>query len=373
MTSERDMKKAYRTRAEGDFPEVFDLLGRGYRKLEDLRYGSNPHQPAALYRPALDGPLVLGAYQLLKSGKGGLSQLNVEDMHQALGILKYLGSPACCVMKHGNPSGVAMQGAAQSLAEVYRRARDADAQAAFGSAVVLNRPLDAATAQELMQSVVEVVAAPGYDADALDLLRDSRRFGRNRQLRVVQVPEPTSLPRFVGDATTARELKVFDDGSLVVAEPFLSRVRTGSDLVSAYAEHRKRGRVEIGRSPSPRELEDLLFAWYVSFRVRSNACVIVKNGQTLGVGTGQQDRVGAVELALAKVRQKYRGEETLEGAVMSSDGYFPFRDAVDIATAAGVRAFVQPGGSVNDHEAVQACNEAGATMVFALERCFSHH
>ena len=131
--SDRDLKQMYRTRTQGDFPEAFELLGTAYQKVEDLRYGTNPHQPAAFYRPAEGGGLVLGRYHLLKTGKSGLSQTNLEDMQHAVGILKFLKDPACAVMKHCNPSGVALHQDGQTLREVYERARDADAQAAFGS------------------------------------------------------------------------------------------------------------------------------------------------------------------------------------------------------------------------------------------------
>ncbi|MBI2431490.1 MAG: IMP cyclohydrolase, partial [Candidatus Hydrogenedentes bacterium] len=138
-------------------------------------------------------------------------------------------------------------------------------------------------------------------------------------------------------------------------------------------DHAKKGRIETQRKPDPRELEDLLFAWYVNIHVRSNGVVIARNCQTLAVGTGEQDRVGAVQQAIHKAKAKYKGAESLEGAVMASDGFFPFRDAVDAATAAGIRAIVQPGGSVNDYEAIEACNEAGAAMGVRMERCFSRH
>ncbi len=368
-----DLKRMYRTRAEGAFPDSFEFLGRAYAKAEDLRYGSNPHQPAAFYRPSDGKGLVLGAFQLLKSGKSGLSQTNIEDMHHAVGILKYLDRPACAVMKHCNPSGAAIAQDGMPLAQVYRRARDADAQAAFGGVAVFNAEVDGATAETIMETVVEGVAAPGYSQEALDALHDSARFKRNRELRIIQLPSFSALPKYTDDDCGVLEAKVFDDGSIVLAKPYLSRVKSAADLAPAYNEHKKHGRIDIARAPTERELQDLLFAWYVNIHVRSNGCVIVRNGQTLAVGTGQQDRVGAVEQAIAKVKAKYKGEESLEGAVLSSDGFFPFRDAADAAIAAGVTAFVQPGGSVNDYEIIQACNEAGAAMVFSLERCFSHH
>lgn len=371
--SDQDLKKMYHTRTEGDFPETFEVLGRPYEKVEDLRYGTNPHQPAAFYRPAGGQNLVLGAYKLLKTGKGGLSQTNLEDMHHAVGILKFMQRPACAVMKHCNPSGVAIEVQGQSLMRVYQKARDADAQAAFGSVVVFNREVDAETAAEIMGTIVEGVAAPGFSPEALDVLRDAERFKKNKDIRVILLPDLSVLPKYIGDTANAWEMKVFDDGSIVLAQPYLSRVKSVADLAAAYNDHAKKGRIDIARQATPRELDDLLFAWYVNIHVRSNGVVIAKNGQTLAVGTGEQDRVGAVQQAVAKAKAKYKGDETLEGSVMASDGFFPFRDAVDSATSAGVSAIVQPGGSVNDYEAIEACNEVSAAMVFALERCFSHH
>lgn len=370
--SERDLKQMYRTRTEGDFPEGFDLFGAAYVKVEDLRYGTNPHQPAAFYRPADSASLVLGRYHLLKTGKSGLSQTNLEDMQHAVGILKFITEPACAVMKHCNPSGVAMQREGQTLRQVYERARDADAQAAFGSVVVFNSEVDADTAESIMETIVEGVAAPFFTVEALEVLNNADHYKRNKELRIIQLPGFDVLPRYVGDPT-GWEMKVFDDGSIVLAQPYLSRVRTVADLVPAYNEHAKKGRMDIARQPDARELADMLFAWYVNIHVRSNGVVIVKNGQTLAVGTGEQDRVGAVQQAIFKAQNKYKGTETLDGAVMASDGFFPFRDAVDTATAAGVRAIVQPGGSMNDYDAIVACNEVGASMVFTMERCFSHH
>jgi phosphoribosylaminoimidazolecarboxamide formyltransferase/IMP cyclohydrolase len=371
--SDRDLKDMYRRRTEGDFPAAIELLGRAYEKIEDLRYGTNPHQPAAFYRPKDSSGLVLGAYKLLKTGKSGLSQTNIEDMHHAVGILKFMQRPACAVMKHCNPSGVAIKVGDTPLVETYQRARDADAQAAFGSVVVFNTKVDADTAAEIMQSVVEGVAAPGFSDEALAALNDSDRFKRNKEIRVMQLPDFTKLPKFVDDACGTLEIKVFDDGSVVLAKPYLSRIKSAADFVPAWNEHKSKGRIDIARKPTERELDDLLFAWYVNIHVRSNGCVIARNGQTLAVGTGEQDRVGAVEQAVIKAKAKYKGSESLDGAVMSSDGFFPFRDAVDAAAKNGIGAFAQPGGSVNDYEAIQACNDAGATMVFTQERCFSHH
>ena len=371
--AENDLKQMYRTRTEGDFPDHIEILGRAYDKLEDLRYGTNPHQPAAFYRPAEGQGLVLGAYEVLKTGKSGLSQTNIEDMHHAVGILKFMARPSCAVMKHCNPSGVAMQVGEMPLVDIYLRARDADAQAAFGSVVVFNREVDADTAEAVMETIVEGVAAPAFTETALERLHDFDRFRRNREIRVIKLPDLSRLPKYVGDATNALEMKVFDDGSLVLAKPYLSRVRSHDDLMPAYNDHKTKGRIDIARVPSEHELDDLLFAWYVNIHVRSNGVVVAKNGQTLAVGTGEQDRVGAVQQAILKAQSKYKGEETLEGAVLASDGFFPFRDGVDAATSAGVTAICQPGGSVGDYDIIAACNESQTAMVFTGERCFSHH
>lgn len=370
--AEQDLKAMYRTQTLGDFPDAIDIIGRAYTKVEDLRYGTNPHQPAAFYRPA-EGNAVLGAYKILKTGKSGLSQTNLEDIHHAVGILKFLQRPACAVMKHCNPSGVAMQTGEQDLKTVYQRARDADPQAAFGCVTAFNTEVDAGTADEIMQTIVEGVAAPSYTSEALEAFNNHERYKRNKAIRIVQLPDLGTLPKYTDDAPSAYEIKVFDDGSVILATPYLSRLKSVEDLAPAYNEHAKRGRIDIGRQATAQELDDLLFAWYVNIHVRSNGVVIAKNGQTLAVGTGEQDRVGAVEQAIHKARNKYKGDETLKGAVMSSDGFFPFRDAVKAATDHGIAAIVQPGGSMNDYDAIDECNSTNTAMVFSLERCFSHH
>jgi phosphoribosylaminoimidazolecarboxamide formyltransferase/IMP cyclohydrolase len=367
-----DLKAMYRTQNLGEFPENVEVLGRTYEKVEDLRYGTNPHQPAAFYRPT-DGTCVLGAYKILKSGKGGLSQTNLEDIHHAVGILKYMPRSACAVMKHCNPSGVAIETGDMDLKTVYERARDADAQAAFGSVVAFNRIVDLETADSIMGTIVEGVAAPGYTEEALASFNDHERHKKNKAIRIVELPDLTTLPKFLEDGTDVREIKMFDDGSIVVAVPYLSRVKSVDDLEIATNEHATKGTIECARKPTAQELDDLLFAWYVNIHVRSNGVVIAKNGQTLAVGTGEQDRVGAVSQAMFKAKEKYSGDETMEGAVMSSDGFFPFRDAVEAATSQGIAAIVQPGGSMNDYDAIESCNESNTAMVFALERCFSHH
>lgn len=368
-----DLKAMYRTKVEGSFPETIEIMGKQWVKVEDLRYGTNPHQPSAFYRPAEGDKVFLGAYQILKSGKSGLSQTNLEDLHHAFGILKFLNKPACAVMKHCNPSGVAIQQEGQTLSDVYRRARDADPQAAFGGVVAFNTEVDEATADEIMQTVIEGVSAPCFTREALSTLNNFEKYKRNKEIRIIQVPPLDRLPKYIGDNTYTWEMKVFDDGSIVLAQPYLTKIKSPADFMKASTEHPKKGKIESTVTPSPRELEDLLFAWYVNIHVRSNGVVIVKNGQTLAVGTGQQDRVGAVEQAIEKAQKKYKGEETLKGAVLASDGFFPFPDAVETAIRVGISAFLQPGGSVSDYDVIETANKAGVAMLFTGERCFSHH
>jgi len=355
------------------FPDKVEVLGFSYEKIEDLRYGINPHQGAAFYRRVQDGPLVIGAMETLKSGKGGLSQTNIEDMHHALSIVKYFDRPACAVMKHLNPSGASVQFDDEPQVVVYRRARDCDARAAFGSVVAFNKNVSVETAEEIMSTIVEVVVAPDYKEGALEVFSDHARFGRNRHIRVVRMPNLKKLPRFEGDETFGmKEIKVLGDGSLIVADPFLSSIRSVKDLQPAEAEKKSGERVSAEKELSPAQARDLLFAWYVNFNVRSNGVVIAKEGTTLAVGTGQQDRVGAVDQAVAKARAN-AGDQALVGAVLSSDGFFPFRDSIDLCAEAGIAAIIQPGGSLRDYEVIEACNEHGIAIVFTGERCFSHH
>ena len=362
----------YFSRTESGFPDEVDILGTSYVKVEDLRYGTNPHQGASFYRPKDSAGLPFADMEQLRSGKSGLSETNYGDLNHGANIVKYFDRPACAVMKHLNPSGAAVQSGKQNLESVYVRARDADAVAAFGSTVVFNTKLDAATAGQIMTSVVEVVAAPDFDDAAPAVLSDHATYKMNKEIRIIRLPDLMSLPKWVGD-DAAPTIKTLMDGSVVVAEPLLTKVKSGSDLILASTEHARHGKFAIETSPTAAQVDDLLFSWYVNLNVRSNGVVIAKNGVTLAVGTGQQDRVNAVRQAIAKARERFKGDESLEGAVMSSDAFFPFRDSVDAAAEAGIKAIVQPGGSVRDWDSIQACNEHGISMVFTGERCFSHH
>ena len=368
------LSKMYFTASGKKFPEAFEVLGTSYEKVEDLRYGTNPNQGAAFYRPKSDKiGGVIGAMEILKSGKGGLSQTNLEDIHHALGIVKYFERPACAVMKHLNPSGAAAQFENEEQVEVYKKARDCDSRAAFGSVVAFNTPVSVATAEEIMSTMVEGVVAPGFEDGAVAVFEDFERFRRNRHIRVMQCGPLATLPKFEGDDTGGvLEIKVLGDGTLVAAEPFVSAVRSEEDLLPARATNKEGDEIVCSNELSAGQAKDLLFSWYVNFNVRSNGVVIAKEGQTIAVGTGQQDRVGAVEQAMAKAIS-YHGEDSLAGAVLASDGFFPFRDSIDVCAKHGIAAIIQPGGSLRDYEVVEACNEHGIAMVFTGERCFSHH
>lgn len=367
-----DYRAKYFSRTESGFPEEVEILGTTYVKVEDLRYGTNPHQGASFYRPKGSSGLPFGDMEQLKTGKSGLSETNYGDLNHGGNIVKYFDRPACAVMKHLNPSGAAVQVGQQDLKTVYLRARDADPVAAFGGTAVFNTKLDAATAKEIMATVVEVVAAPDYEDEALAIFNDYETYRMNKEIRVIKLPNLMSLPKWVGDPV-APTIKTLMDGTVVVAEPLLTSVKSGEDLTLGATEHAKHGKFAIEKAPTQGQIDDLLFSWYVNLNVRSNGVVIAKNGVTLAVGTGQQDRVTAVRQAIEKARDKFKGDETLDGAVMSSDAFFPFRDSVDAAAEAGIKAIVQPGGSVRDWDSIQACNEHGMSMVFTGERIFSHH
>jgi phosphoribosylaminoimidazolecarboxamide formyltransferase/IMP cyclohydrolase len=409
--------RQYRQVVPEEFPDTLELrLGEGsdavsltYRKVrwevageqKGLRYGENPHQQAALYR-LQGGNLRLGearlvspeeplasAAELLQAGKHP-SAINITDVDSALGMLKRLPEGChCAIMKHNNPSGAAR---GSSPAEAFSRAYYADPTAAFGGAAVLNRKVDRETADELVSRYLEVVAAPDYSAEALETLAEKKN------LRVLRIERMDRLTEY--EPQQYLDFSSLNDGGLIMQWSYRSSIRSAEDFVPAVAE-RKGERYEVKRRPDEKELEDLLFAWQLCAGVTSNSVVFVRDGVTVGIGTGEQDRVGCARFARDKAYEKGRqrlawrehntafdflepGEREridrlnrqqnggLKGAVMASDGFFPFRDGIDVGLSEGVTAVVQPGGSVRDAESITACNEAGAAMVFTGERCFRH-
>jgi len=388
-TDVTDMKRTYRTPAESEFPDELTII---MERESSLRYGENPNQPASAYRFKGISLAELTDIRVVKSGKGGLSATNLMDVTRALNILKYFDVPSVAVMKHLVPSGFATQFEGNSLDDIYIKARDADARSAFGSVVALNRPLDKATAEAIMSTYVEAVSAPEYEERTLGIL------GRKKDIRALLFSNLDKLPKFVGDDVQGLyDLKVLPTGRIIAQKPYLSSIRSPEDLVLDPLVRRKDKETGeemtyvVERDPTPTELRDMLTAWYVNLGIRSNGIVFIKNGVTLAVGTGQQERVGAVEQAVIKTYQKSMDREgisyepldgaagknrltsnPLEGAVMSSDAFFPFRDSIDAVAKVGVTAVIQPGGSVRDFEVIQAVNEHHMAMAFTLERCFGH-
>jgi phosphoribosylaminoimidazolecarboxamide formyltransferase/IMP cyclohydrolase len=350
----KNIKRMYRTAKLEKLPETIHLV---LEKVQSLRYGTNPHQTAALYklRGSRGEDLVMGGLRELKTGKEGLSQTNIEDMDRALRITAYFQRAACAVMKHKNPSGVAVaRKEGEGLITVYRRARDCDSRAAFGSVVGFNTSVDRETAEELVKTFVEVVVAPGYGDEALQI------FEGRKDLRVVEVHNLERLSPFSGEGMDYYDISVLGDGSIIVSEPYKTGIRRIRDLS-----------IVTEKKPSEGEFQDLLFSWYVCANTRSNAIVLAKDYCTVSVGAGQQDRVTAVKIAIDKAIDLGHRDD-LEGSVLASDGFFPFRDSIDLAAKYGISSIIQPGGSVRDEEIIDACNKHGISMVFTGERCFAH-
>jgi len=354
----KKLRRMYRTKIEEEFPDEIKLVIGGeeivYGKAMSLRYGENPHQPAALYAPEA-GALTVGGMEILKTGKGGLSMTNVEDVNNSLRIVSYFDEPACAVMKHVNPSGVAVRNAPnEPLKETYAKARDCDGQAAFGSVVGFNREVDAETAEEIMSTYVEAVVAPGYEEGCMEHFEEKKNF------RVIKVKGVYEASRFAGDPLYPLDISVQTDGSMILQAPMLTKIRGPDDLEFVTE-----------REATPQEVKDLIFSWYVCMNVRSNGVVLSKKGATLGIGTGQQDRVTAVKLALEKTVGQGHGDE-VSGSVLASDGFFPFSDSIELLVEYGVSACVQPGGSIRDKSVIKACDDHGIAMAFTGERCFRH-
>jgi phosphoribosylaminoimidazolecarboxamide formyltransferase/IMP cyclohydrolase len=366
-------RQSYLTKNTGHYAETISINGLTYKKTEDLRYGTNPHQTAAYYKPErISCPIA--DMKILKTGKSGLSQTNLEDISYALNIIKFFNKPACAVMKHVNPSGTAVAIANETIKDVYIKARNSDPRASFGSTIAFNCTIDKATAEEIMSTFVECVVAPDINPDALDTFNDSEKYKLNKHIRILKCGDLGQLPKFVGDQKILHHtIKTLADGSLVIAEPLMTNLKSVNEFKSAEAENKTAGKQVSKIAPTKEQAADLLFAWYVNINVRSNGVVIAKNGQTLSIGTGEQDRVGAVEQAIWKYKNKYEGKEEIKDSVMASDGFFPFPDAVEVAAKAGITAIISPAGSLKDADVIKRANELGIALIHAPERIFSHH
>jgi len=324
-----------------DFPEH---LAVAYEKVLDLSYGENPHQRAALYSEAGARSHVLSRVSKLH-GKA-LSFNNVLDLDSARGLVDDFEQPACVIVKHNNPCGAAV--GADAL-EAYLKALACDPLSAYGGVIALNRPVSRELAEELHKNFVEVLNAPGFEDGALEVLQQKEAI---RILAEEERRQPDPQERDV-----KRVL-----GGLLVQD------RDGDP------EPRETMEVVTKTQPSEEQWRDLLFAWTVVRRVRSNAIVLAKGGATLGIGAGQMSRVDSVRLSVEKCRDA-RGEEAgglLSGSALASDAFFPFADGPELAIQAGANAVIQPGGSKRDAEVIEACDAAGVAMVFTKHRHFRH-
>ncbi len=404
-----DQKLVYRKRtwkipqADGSFDE------RG------IRYGENPDQEAALYE-LVNGNITLGDCSFIEPGNGLVSSISVDDMLQVgkhpgkinltdidngLNILKYLmDKPAAVILKHNNPCGAAY---GTSLVNAVDRANRCDRIAAFGGAVVLSRSCDKDTAELLSKSYLEVVCAPDFEPGSLDILKKSSN------LRVIKISRIDRLAEF--EKYRFVDFKSLIDGGIIAQQSAVNSIRKKEDLKPAVATW-KGETYRCLREPDQREIDDMLFGWAVEHGVTSNSVLYVKNGCTVGIGTGEQDRVGVAEIAVHKAYIKYadilcfdaygipyadlaleiekgqrekgqkeeidvqvtRDKAGLPGSVMISDAFFPFRDGADVGIKQGVSAILQAGGSLRDFETIVACNEAEpkVAMMYTGQRSFKH-
>lgn len=323
----------YLTKKTGEtFPESMTIT---FDKVQDLRYGENPHQRAAFYKGMNPQYSLANATQL--HGKE-LSYNNIQDGNAAIEILKdFSDSPAAVGLKHMNPCGV---GIGKTINEAWDKAYEADPVSIFGGIVALNRPVDKELAEKLSKIFLEIIIAPGFDEDALEILERKK----NIRLMVLDTTlEPNNNLKYTN----------VSDG-LLVQDMDTHQVKAG-DL-----------KCVTNRKPTAEELEQLLFGWKVVKHVKSNAIVLVKDNMTIGVGAGQMNRVGAAKIAIEQAGEKAKG------SIMASDAFFPMPDTVEEAAKAGVTAIIQPGGSIRDQDSIDACNKYGIAMVTTGVRHFKH-
>ncbi len=428
-----EIKKMYRTIMDDHFPEemvirfgdqtlmymkrtwkipdekIGELIEKG------LRYGENPGQEAVLYE-LINGNLTLGGCQFIQPGNGLVSSITEEDMIQAgkhpgktnltdldngLNIIKYImDRPSAVILKHNNPCGAAY---GATLAESYDKANMADRIAAFGGCLVVNRAMDKETAEMVSSNYLEVVAAPEFGDGTVDIL------SRRKNLRIIRISKIKDLEGYRGLRFV--DFKSLIDGGIIVQQSPINRIKLKEDFLPAKATYQGK-EYFIERMPTDKEYDDMLFGWNVEQGITSNSVIYVKDGVTVGIGTGEQDRVGVAEIAVFKAYTKYadalcfkkygipyktfeldvkkgkrerdalveidedtkRNKGGLIGSVMVSDAFFPFRDGVDVGIKEGILGIVQPGGSDRDFESIIACNEANpkVTMVFTGQRAFKH-
>ena len=413
-----DLKKMYSTIVEDSFPANMEVSFVDKEKRQTLfyekvtwvidgvqkglRYGENPGQEAALFK-LVNGNLMLGEtetiqpgqylasdVELLQSGKHP-GKTNLTDADNSLNILRYfVGKPTVVIVKHNNPCGVAQ---ADTLADAYIKANMADRVAAFGGCIALNRPVDKATAEAISIQYSEVVVAPEFEEGVMDI------FSLKKNLRVIRIDNINRLQSFVGKRCV--EFKSLIDGGFIAQWSFVPAARSKEDLMPAECTYQGQT-YKTDRAPTEKEYQDLLFGWLVESGITSNSVIYVKDLVTVGIGTGEQDRVGVAEIARDKAYRKLADRYCFEtfktsyndmkdaaalseidtrvskekggliGSAMVSDAFFPFRDGVDVGIREGISAVIQPGGSTNDYQSIEACNAAGVTMVYTGQRSFKH-
>jgi phosphoribosylaminoimidazolecarboxamide formyltransferase/IMP cyclohydrolase len=413
-----DLKKMYRTIMDDHFPPKMEISFVDpdkrqtlfYDKVswtidniqKGLRYGENPGQEAALFK-LVNGNLVLGEtesiqpgqylasdIELLQSGKHP-GKTNLTDADNSLNILRYFpDKPTVVIVKHNNPCGVARS---DTLEDAYQKANMADRVAAFGGCIAVNRAVDRATAEAIIQQYAEVVVAPDFEEGVMGI------FSKKKNLRVIRIGNIERLQAFVGQRCV--EFKSLIDGGIIAQWSFVPEARTRAGLKLAECEYKGK-HYRIQREPTDQEYNDMLFGWLVESGITSNSVIYVKDQVTVGIGTGEQDRVGVAEIARDKAYRKLADRYCFDlygipyndlkdddkkaeiddkvavekggliGAAMVSDAFFPFRDGVDVGLKEGVTSVIHAGGSENDYQSIEACNEAGATMVYTGQRSFKH-
>ncbi len=338
---------------EGGGRSLFPGQANGrFVKLQDLRYGENPHQQAAFYRDLHPAPgSLVSATQL--QGKE-LSYNNIADADAAWECVKSFSEPACVIVKHANPCGVAV--AADPL-QAYSKAFQTDPTSAFGGIIAFNRPLDAAAAEAVARQFVEVLIAPGFTQQALEALKSKVN------VRILQIAMPPAYGQPGGEQRSD-----WDNGRNAIDVK-----RVGSGLLVQTADNRMLRvedlRVVSKKQPTPQQLQDLLFAWKVAKYVKSNAIVFCRDGMTIGVGAGQSSRLDSARIA--GIKAQHAGL-SLAGTAVASDAFFPFRDGLDVVVDAGATCVIQPGGSMRDPEVIAAADERSVAMVFTDVRHFRH-
>ena len=324
----------YLTKQVGEeWPEQYTVT---FEKVQDLRYGENPHQGAAFYRNPLVAKGTLSSAEQLHGKE--LSYNNINDADAALALVKEFSKPAVVAVKHTNPCGV---GTGETILEAYQHAYEADPVSIFGGIIAANRPIDKASALLMKELFLEIIMAPDFEADALEVLKEKKN------LRLLKLGELETVDR---PALRLRSVQ----GGLLVQEDDVLQVKQ-EDL-----------KVVTDRTPTPEEMEQLLFGWKVEKHVKSNAIVLAKDGQTVGVGAGQMNRVGSAKIAIEQA-----GEKSV-GSILASDAFFPMSDTVEAAAKAGITAIIQPGGSIRDEDSIQEANKHGIAMVFTGVRHFKH-